>query len=129
LGAGCVAFLSEEAARAAKTETRRLLLVWSVVQQVLYFRGEFFKRSRKIDLVSCGNNRDHSPQVGRAGTRTQRAIEQRFRPIDDNLRRIKVVLAAQAVAFRASAVNAVEGKRAWLERGDVDAAIGAGHAG
>src|SRR5262249_34494256 len=44
LGRGFFQVLFEEADRAAKTETRRLLLVWSVEQQVLYFRGEFFKR-------------------------------------------------------------------------------------
>src|SRR5262249_51706722 len=103
LGRRFFQILFEEAEHTAKTEARRLLLVRSVEEQVLDLWGELFKRSRKIDLVSRGNDLHHPPQVGRAGTRTQRAVEQWFRPIDDDLGWIKVILAAQAVAFGASA--------------------------
>ena len=65
----------------------------------------------------------HVLQVLRAGARAQPAIEQRLRPVDNDLGGIEIVLAAQPVTFRTSAVSAVKRERAWFQQRDVDAAI------
>ena len=66
-------------------------------------------------------------EVLRGRTRPEGAIQQRLGPVGDDLGRVEVVDAAQAVAFRTCAVGAVEGEAARLELGNVEPAIGARH--
>src|SRR6267378_432303 len=74
--------------------------------------------------MGCSCDLQHVLQVLRARTWTQSAVEQGFRPVDDDLGGVKIVLAAQAMTLGARAIRAIERERARLELGDVDAAVG-----
>ena len=63
-------------------------------------------------------------QILRSGAGAKAAIEQRLRPIHDDLRGIEIVAAAQAMALGTGSIGAVERKRAGLKLRNADAAVG-----
>ncbi len=85
--------------------------------------GKFLKGSIQIDAVRGRRHLQRVDQTLRRRAGAQSAIEQRLRPISDHFRGIEIVTAAEAVALRASSIQAVEGKRARLQLRHADAAI------
>ena len=83
----------------------------------------------QIDVVPVGGKVDEPDQVLRGRTRAKPAIEQRLRPVGDDLGGIEIVKRAQAVALGAGPEGGVEREAARLELGNVQSAIGAGHGG
>src|SRR5271163_3364924 len=70
---------------------------------------------------------DELKQILRGGARSESAVEEWLGPVGNDLCGIEVVDAAQAVAFGARAVGAVERKAAWFQLGNIESAIGTGH--
>ena len=105
---------------------RRFVLGRAVDQQMLLLDGQILEGRLQIDLVAVGGQIDQLEQIlrGRAGAQ---AIEQRLRPVGDDLGGIEIVERTEAVALRAGAEVGVEAEAARLELGHVQAAIGAGH--
>src|SRR5919198_1083292 len=105
----------------------RLIFVGTVKDQVLCLGRQLYESRAEMEIVSFRRNIQHAPQVRRAGARPQSAFEQRLAPVHDHFGRIKVIAAAEPIALRAGAVDAVEGEGTRLESGDINAALGAGH--
>src|SRR6266481_3603602 len=80
----------------------------AVKQQVLNLVGKFLEGRRQVETVSLDNQLDAANQVLRCRTRPQAAIEYRFRPIDNHLRRIEIVAASNTVAFGTGSIGTVE---------------------
>ncbi len=91
--------------------------------------GELLERLAQIDLVALRGQLQQAGKILRSGSRAEGAIGQRLGPIGDHFGRIEVVDAAQAMALRACAISAIEGKASRLQLGDVEAAVGASHGG
>ncbi len=80
----------------------------AVQQQILDLLGKLLKWRAQVKAMSRRRDLQHVDQVLRCRTRPQTAIQQWLRPIGNNFAGIKIVTASEAVAFRASAVGAVE---------------------
>ena len=100
----------------------------AVEQQVLNLVGKFLEGRGQIEAIRFGHQLQTVNQVLRRRARAQAAIEQRLRPIDDDLCGIEIVAAAEAVALGAGSIGAVERERARLQLRNADAAVGAGQA-
>ena len=121
--------VAQESQNAVKAGARRFALGRAVDQQVLLARGQVFERSLEVDLVAVGGEMDELEQILRRGTGAEAAVEQRLRPVGDDLGGVEIVERAQAVALRAGAEGGVEAEAARLQLGHVEAAVGAGHGG
>ncbi len=108
---------AEEAAALLLTRLR------PIQDEVLRLRRKLLERFGQIESVRRGGELKRVDQVLRRRAWPEASLKQRLRPIRDDLGRIKVVFAAQTIAFGARAVNAVEGERTRLQNRNVDAAF------
>ena len=97
-----------------------------IQDQVLRLLRKLLKWLGKIKSMRSGCKLKSVDQVLRGRARSETSLEQRLRPIGDDLCRIEVVLAAQAIALRARPINAVKGERTRLQDRNVDAAFRTG---
>src|ERR1019366_6753187 len=90
-----------------------------LARQLLEWRGE-------AESVGFCPQLKYVDEVLRRRAWSQGTVQQRLRPVRNDLRRIEIVLAAQPVALRAGAVHAVERERTRLQHRNVDAALRTG---
>ena len=113
-----VAQVGEDAVEAG---ARRFALGRPVDQDVLLLGRQVFEGRLEVDLVAFGGKVDELEQVLRGGAGAEAAVEQRLRPVGDDLGGVEVVERAEAVALRAGAEGGVEARscaaRAWARRG------------
>src|SRR6266567_8392371 len=75
--------------------------VWrriAVQKHILRARGKFLKRRLQIEAVGVGAEFERALQNRGAGARAEAAVEERARPIGDDLGRIEIIFGAEAVA-------------------------------
>ena len=129
VGLGLLACCREGRRGCRESRCAELRSCGAVEQDVLLLLRQIFEGLLQVYLVALGGEVDELEQILRGGAGAECAVEQRLRPVGDDLVGIEVVDAAEAVALRAGAVGGVEGEAAWLQLGHVEAAIGAGHGG
>src|ERR1019366_834092 len=83
-----------------------IALLRPVENQVLRFARQLLERRGQAESVSFCGQLQYVDEVLRRRAWSQSALQQRLRPVCDDLGRIEIVLAAQSVALRTRAVHA-----------------------
>ena len=102
-----------------KAGARRFVFARAVEQNLLLFWRQLLEGFFQVDLVALRRELDELEQILRGGAGAKRSVEQGLRPVGNDFGWIEVVDTAEAVAFRACAVSAVEGEAARLDRKSV----------
>src|SRR5271157_4655874 len=121
--------VAQIAQNAVESGARGFAFGRAVDQKVLLARGQLLKGYFEVDLVAVGGQRYELEKVLRGRAGTEAAVQQRLRPVGDNLGGVEIVERAQAMALRTGAEGGVEAEAARLQFGHVKAAVGTGHAG
>ena len=118
--------VAQKRKNSVKAGARGLVLGWAVYQQVLLAWGQLLERRLEVDLVANSREVDELEQILRCGTRAE-TVQQRLRPVGDDLGGIEIVKRTEAVALRTGTKGGVEAEAARLQFGHVEAAVGTGH--
>ena len=77
----------------------------------------------EVNLIAVCGQVNQFEQVLRCGAWTEASIEQRLRPIVDDLGRVEIVERAQAVAFRTCAERRVETEASRFKPGHIESTV------
>ena len=109
--------------RTSLSDRFTVLFLLPIEQQILLFLRQLFKRQTQIDFMRLRRNVNHMDQIRRRRPRPQPAVQQRLRPIVNDLGWIEIKLTAQAMAFRTRSIHAVKRKRSRFQLRNANPAI------
>ena len=87
---------------------------------------KFFEWHAQIETVGKSGEFERALKIRGAAAGAESAFEERLGPVDDDFSGIEIVFRAEAVAFGACAVGRIEAERTRFQRGNGNAAVGAG---
>src|SRR5690348_873389 len=95
----------------------------AIQKHVLDARRKFLKRRFEIEPVRVRTEFERALEDRGPGPGPKPTVEERPRPVVDNLRRIKIIFRPEAVAGRTSAIRRIEAEGARLQHRNGNAAI------
>src|SRR6185437_10486898 len=98
----------------------------AVENQILHAARKLFEWRAEIEAVRESGEFERALKIRGTAARAESAFEERLRPVDDNFSGIEIVFRAKAVTFGARAIGRIEAEGTRFERGNGNAAVGAG---